>query len=189
MGKGKQKMTDEIDVMSAVLKMEAIKNGLCEQWTDEWTDEETKDSLIMKMKRGMDFCLKHGYPDRMMYDTLKASFGEKYLKGRHIFLDEEFSDGHYSDVATIIGGESLGELAFSDYDTSTLYVMGDSQVTVSVSGNAIVFVRVYDKAIVDVIQRGEGKAIVTRYGEDAIVRNQGHVMLREKPAVRQNEEK
>lgn len=168
------------DTLNAILKVEAMKCGLCNKWTSEWTDGETKLTLIDKYKRGQDFCIENHFPNNSMLEHIKNSFGNEFLKKNHIYINEDVDDGNFMDVATIVQGDSCGTLRFSDYDTTTIYVRDEVNLIVNVSGNAIVMIRVYDKANVEVIQSGNGKATVKRYGENAVVTTQGNVKRLEK---------
>lgn len=48
--------------LSAKMKSQAVGLGLCQQWTDEWADGTSKDELVEKFVRGIDFCIEHNFP-------------------------------------------------------------------------------------------------------------------------------
>ena len=47
--------------ISLALKSEAVSLGLCQEWTSKWNNE-SKESLVEKYVKGIDFCIEHNYP-------------------------------------------------------------------------------------------------------------------------------
>lgn len=64
------------------LKQEAVKLGLCEQWTNEWGNPD-QDELCEKFVRGLDFCIKHNWPD---VEFIKNNFDLDLIERHGIYV-------------------------------------------------------------------------------------------------------
>ena len=51
-----------MDQLNRELRDQAIALGLCGDWQDLWNRNWSKEKMIERMFRGLDFCLKHHYP-------------------------------------------------------------------------------------------------------------------------------
>jgi len=137
----------------AALKKEAIKVGLCEEWTKEWGSESTE-SLCKKMIRGVDFCLKHNYPSL------------KHLKKWKGISDEFgiFTDASERIEATldayVFNGKSNIIVNVGEYGCTRLYIRHDCTVEVNIHPTAVVMIDLYDNAVIKV----NGDCKVFKYG-------------------------
>ena len=164
---------EEIEILSRMLKVSAMQNGLCDQWTTEWDNDCSRDGLIMKYKKGLDFCIKNDWPSK---DFVNSNFDKSFLASRHIYSDvEAFDDGDFSDIATIVQHGSTGELHFVGYNTTTLWVLHDSEVFVSAAQHANIFVHVYGDAYVTISCQGDAKVTVKRHSKSATIIRSGNV--------------
>lgn len=150
-----------------------MQNGLCDQWTKEWGTNCSKDELIMKYKKGLDFCIKNDWPSR---DFIESNFDKDYLMSKHIYsCVEGFDCGDFSDIATIVQHGSTGELHFTGYNTTTVWVLHDSEIFVTASQHAVVFVHVYGNAHVTISCSGDAKVTAKRHTKESTVIRSGNV--------------
>lgn len=130
--------------LNKVLKKRAVELGLCKKWQREWDGEETRQELIEKFLMGMDFCLKNRYPRK---EFIVANFPEEMLRRNGVFVDEDFgSDGiaTYGTLhAVVLLGRCRGRLRIDGYGAWTVYVADESDVEVSATGGALVFVELW----------------------------------------------
>ena len=69
--------------------------GLCKQWTSEWSKDSSRDELIDKFVRGLDFCIEHDWPS---VDVMKRDFGD--VIHRHgVYADERVD---LDDASTVV---------------------------------------------------------------------------------------
>ena len=59
--------------LSDKMKNEAVSLGLCAQWTAEWQDNTSKDDMVEKFVRGIDFCIGRNWP---LAKDIKKYFGD-----------------------------------------------------------------------------------------------------------------
>ena len=145
--------------LSAKMKKEAVGLGLCEQWQGEWADDASKDDMAEKFVMGQDFCIEHDWPG---VEVIKRNFGD--VMHRHgVYADETFeAEGLQS---LIMVGRCEGKLKVDGRGVSSVYVRHNSRLHVEASGDARVFVRLYDKAAVEVESSGGARVFVYTYSE------------------------
>lgn len=155
-----------------MLKIGAMKRGLPKDLADKWDIDLTKEDLIDQYKRHLDFCMEAKWPNKNMMLEL---FGEEFLKEHHVYVGvEDIDAGSYSDM-TIVQDGSCGEFHFGRYDAINMWVLGDSEVYVSGSGSAYVFVHACDNSHVTMEQSGSARVIVKKHGKNATVLTTGDV--------------
>jgi len=156
--------------VSEELKGQAIGLGLCQQWQSEW-DNADKDELLEKYVRGIDFCIEHNYPS---LEYMTRNF-DGVMQEHGVFVSEEIS--LYNPFMTIANGKCTGKVTFGKYGTGRMYIRHDSEIDLIVSGNAKVFVSIYDNAKLNIICTGEAKVYV--YKKGGSVTFEGNVLVRE----------
>lgn len=142
--------------LSNKLKKQAVSLGLCEKWTNGWGNP-SKDELVEKYIKGIDFCIEHNYPGN---DFIKKHFGvtaEKY----GIFTDK-FIELYNPDI-TVLNGSCVGSIVFDGYSVGTIYIRHDSNVRIVCRDQAFISIRLYDKAFVSLIN-DRAKVYLYQYG-------------------------
>lgn len=159
--------------ISKELKNKAVKLGLCTEWTEEWGNP-TKDELVDKYVRGIDFCIKHNYPS---CEYMKKNF-DGVMQKHGVFVDERVDLKNPSMV--IANGRTYGKIVYDAYSVGTLYVRHDSDLTIEASDNAFVTIETYDNCTVSVIQRGKAKVFVYNHGGN--IQASGKVVVKNRKA-------
>ncbi|EJW95600.1 hypothetical protein EVA_16282 [gut metagenome] len=157
------------------LKDRAVALGLCRQWTGEWESNETKDHLIKKYKKGIDFCIKHDYPNN---EFIKANFPKKLLHDNLVFVDEHIDMIGKSGVY-VINGSCEGSLMFSGYSAATVYVRHDTNISITAKDFAKVFVSVFDDAELNVKAFEGSKIYVYGKSDRCKIAGAGNWLLRQ----------
>lgn len=158
--------------LSERMKREAVKLGLCAQWTEEWEKNTTKDDMVDKFVRGLDFCIEHDWPST---EVMKKDFGDVIHK-HGVYVDERVTKQNPS--VMILNGHSDASVTCDGYAASDIHVRHTSRLRLSVTGMAVVYVRVYDKAEVDVECTDSAKCFVYRYSGTVVAK--GSTIVRER---------
>ena len=157
--------------LSAKMKSQAVGLGLCQQWTDEWADSTSKDELVEKFVRGIDFCIEHNFPS---CEVIRKEFGD-VIHDHGVYVDENVIA---SDKPTVIlNGECVAELSYSGKSCGDIYVRHDCEATVFVNGLARAFINIYDNAEVEVYCEEGAKAFVYLHG-GRVRKTRGDVTIR-----------
>lgn len=161
--------------VSEMMKAQAVKSGLCTEWTENWGNPDLQ-GLIDKYLHGIDFCIEHDFPS---LSVIKEHFPKELLHHNHIYVDENIHVRNSSGIA-VLNGHSRGMMLFDGLAVCDLYVRHDCDVTIDCSHLSKVFINVYDRARVKVIQRGGASVYVYKHGDECTVDTNGDVLIREK---------
>lgn len=162
--------------LNKVLKDRAIEFGLCKEWQKEWDAGTTRQELIDKYLRGIDFCIEHDYPKK---EFIKKTFPDELLHRNGIFVDEAFScDGRSPFNTVVLLGDSIGELDLEDHGSWDVYVRHGSVANIRVTEGAKAFIETYDDSVTTVKTDDDSKAFVYQHGGS--VTAEGNVTVRDK---------
>lgn len=159
--------------ISKELKNEAVGLGLCTEWTKEWGNP-TKDELVDKYVRGIDFCIEHNYPS---CEYMKKHF-DGIMQKHGVFVDDEIDLKNIRIV--IANGKTSGAIVCDSYSVGTIYARHDSDLTIEASGNAFVTIETYDNCKVSVFQRDKAKVFVYNHGGN--IQTSGKVVVKNRKA-------
>ena len=159
--------------LSDRMKGEAVKLGLCKQWTEEWTEGTSKDEMVEKFVRGLDFCIEHDWPSAKV---MKKEFGD-VIHSHGVYVDENVEARNAPVV--VLNGECVAALKYDGMSTGEGYVRHRSEAKIRVCGLARVFVSLYDEGEVDVECEEGCKAFVYRHG-GRLRKKKGDVKVRER---------
>ena len=157
--------------ISKELKKEAINLGLCTEWTEKWGNP-TKDELVDKYVRGIDFCIKHDYPS---CEYMKKHF-DRVMQKHGVFVDEDIDLQNTRII--IANGRTSVRISYDSYSVGTLYARHDSDLTVEVSGHAFVSIETYDDCNISVFQRDGAKVFV--YNHAGNIQTSGKVVIKDR---------
>lgn len=147
------------------LKQDGIAKGLCRQYQMKLKPGMPVGDMVKLFIHGIDFCVKNDYP------TLE--FMREHFKGESepygAFIDDVVT-GLKNAPDTVLNGECKAMLEYNGYSVSRVYIRHQSKVSVSVSGNAIVTIDVFDNSYLAVAVAGtDAKVIVNQYGDSSKV--------------------
>lgn len=158
--------------LSDRMKSEAASLGLCAQWTAEWEDKSSKDAMVEKFVKGIDFCIKHDWPS---CDVMKRDFGD-VIHGHGVYVDEACHI--LNKPIVVLNGSCDASITYDKYAVATVYVRHKSKLHIKVLGLAKVRVCAYDNASVRVECSQYAKCSVYLYGEHATHTGDGNVVDR-----------
>lgn len=159
--------------LSERMKREAVGLGLCGQWTAAWDEDSSRDGMVRKFVRGIDFCIEHDWPS---VRVMKRDFGD--VIHRHgVYADENVECVNAPMV--VLNGECVADIEYTGTSTGEVYVRHRSEARVRVSGLARCFVSLHDCGEVSV-ECDEGcKAFVYLHG-GTVRKAVGDVVVRDK---------
>lgn len=155
-----------------MLKIGMLKRGIYEDALKRWKDDMTIDETLEFYKGILDFVIENKWPTA---DFMLEMFGREELEKHHIYIQSENIDsGRFSDTVIVQSG-STGEFHFGGYDAINMWVLDDSEVLVSGSMYAYVFVHACDNSHVTVEKSGSARVIVKKHGKNSVVITSGDV--------------
>lgn len=155
------------------MKNEAVSLGLCAQWTADWQDNSSKDEMVEKFVKGIDFCIGRNWPSTK---DIKKYFGD--VIHRHgVYVDENVD--LTNPKITILNGECVGHINYSWMGNGEIYVRHGSSLYLKVKDFSKVFVNLHDDAELHVECDINAKCFVYQYG--GIVKSaSGNVIIRDR---------
>lgn len=163
----------ETKELNKMLRDRARELGLCDKWYKEWDKKSTRQELIEKYIKGIDFCIKHDYPN---LDFAREYFPKNQLVQNGIFLDGKV-EGCNIKTAVLLGN-SNGNLKYEGQKAGDVYVRHQSDVVITAEGGARVFVEVYDDS--KVIAKTDETSKIFVYYHGGEVQSDGFVLVRDK---------
>ena len=145
--------------LSIELRSMARDNGLCDLWYSKWRDNTDVDKLLDMYVRGFDFCTEHDYPP---LDFIRENFRLEDLHRHHIYLDESVAISKGSSDTYIFLGDCTGEIRFSGFAVSNVYIRHDSNINVICDGYSKVFVSLYEDSDCNIVLKS-GTATAKTY--------------------------
>lgn len=161
--------------ISEDLKQQAVKLGLCEEWTNGWGNPNL-DNLVEMYISGIDYAIKNNYPSN---EYIKKYFG-KVAEDHGVFTDSNINVTN-PDIA-ILNGNTKGKITLSGFVSRDIYVRHDSDIEIEIKDNARAFIRIFDNARVTVDNQSENKVFVYKYIDrfKGKIYTSGNVVVRER---------
>lgn len=159
--------------LSDKMKNEAVSLGLCAQWTAEWQDNTSKDDMVEKFVRGIDFCIGRDWP---LAKDIKKYFSD-VIHNHGVYVDENVNLRNPKMV--ILNGECVANITYDWMDSGEIYVRHNSSLHLKVKGLSRVFVNLLDGAELRVICEDSAKCFVYQYGGN-IMKTTGHIVIRDR---------
>lgn len=161
------------NTLSDICKEKAVSLGLCDQWQQEWEDNSSKEVLIEKYLRGIDFCLKHNYPS---VDFIKEKFGET-INSFGIYADENalIVNSHMS----VLLGDTNASVLMQGI-VGEIYVRHQSVLELVASNNAKVWVNTLDFTTVRIWCDETSKVFLHNYGDAKIEIHGENISIKER---------
>lgn len=141
--------------LSVTLRDSAVSIGLCDAWRNGWRDNATKQELLSKYIRGVDFCLQHKWPAN---EFLVENFGTELLEknamwindNKSMKLDKAWNEAHPLSYVVVLG-TSTATFRVDVGAHPRFFVGDDANIKIVVHTNEDVMVEVRDRAQVEII--------------------------------------
>ena len=159
--------------LSDKMKNEAVSLGLCAQWTAEWKDGSSKDEMVEKFVKGIDFCIGRNWPSSK---DMKKYFGD-VIHDHGVYVNENVDLKNPKTV--ILNGECVAHIDYDWMDSGEIYVRHNSSLYLRVKGFSRVFVNLLDDTELHVECEDTARVFVYQYG-GKVVSKTGNVIVRDR---------
>ena len=176
-------MTDK--ELSKLLRTDARRLGLCDQWFGEWKEDMTKQEMISMYLKGLDFCIERRWPS---VSFIKSHFSQELLRENGILIDDirsfpvrnpETRRLIYLRNFVLIGRSStVIRYSFRPH-ACNVWVMDKSKVRVECKYGAFMIIHLFDDAEADVFTDLVSNCTVIRHSTDTKVTREGCVTIKE----------
>lgn len=156
------------------LAEKAKVSGICDEWYGLILDAPDEDALINLYVDGIDFSLSTNW---LTPKYINKHFDKKKCANHGVYTDEKDLQLFGRNFA-IFNGSCSGSITYGGFEVGTVYVTGDSEITIKAGFMSRVSVSVYKDAKVKVVSSGDAKVFVYRY--DGFVETEGKVAIRDR---------
>lgn len=160
--------------LSKTLRESARQNGLCDTWYNEWKDNTSKESLVAKMYKGLDFVLKNHWPSNAF---IKENFSQDFLRKAHVYVDDKHSV--INPKQSLILGKSDITIRFNSNGHGEIHVRDNSRVKLTAKTRSFVIVHLYENAYIYAEQTELAKVVLVKHSKDVTVVTEGNVTIKE----------
>ena len=163
----------ELYEISEDLKMDAVDLGLCAEWTLDWGVAESKEELVEKYVKGIDFCIKHNYPNLAYmknFDGVRQKYGVFVAEPVKAF-NLPFLDMNH---------ECSGKVSNDGITVTRGFVRGESKVDIVAMGMSAFHISLYDNSEVNIRCYDDAKVYIYRFGGSIETNGHKGIYIREK---------
>ena len=160
--------------LNILLRDQADELGVCEKFREVWSDDFSRQDLVAFYKRGIEFCIDNSFPSD---DFIKKHFDKELLERNNIFMDG-FGVVSNGNGVYVCNDNSKGTLRFSGMDVATVYVMGNSSVSIEAYDLSKVFIDLLDGAELSAVQKGSSAVYVYKKSKESVLNTSGNVRTR-----------
>lgn len=145
--------------LSDKMKNEAVSLGLCAQWTAEWDENSTKEAMVEKFIKGIDFCVARDWPS---VKVIKDKFGD-VIHDYGVYADENVVLRNPSKMI-VLCGDCTVDMSLDNTATCEIYVRHTSVLNIKVTNLSKAFINILNDAVVNVECDEWSKVFVYQYG-------------------------
>ena len=131
------------------LRNQAIALGLCNDWQKLWNNDWSKEKMVERMYKGLDFCLKYHYPSN---DYILKHFDLDFRRKSNVYVNDKYSVCNPK--------QSL--------------VLGSSEITFR-----FVIVHLYEKAYVTAEQTDKATIVLIKHSPDVTIVAETNIKVKE----------
>lgn len=164
----------ELHELNRIVRNKAIENGLCSDWQNNvWNRELSVREMLQIYVKGIDFSIKNDWLDN---EFIKANADRDLLRECGIFIDEKVNEENVT--TAVVMGKSSGSICYDGMMVGSVYVRHGSELEITASDGARVFVEVHDNAKIHAVADDESKIFVYLHGGHAT--REGNVTFRDR---------
>lgn len=155
--------------LNTFIRNAAIDNGLCQAWRTDWYQDWSKQKLINKFYRGIDFFLEKRF---ITNQFIKEAMPLPLLRDNAILVDDNYSiinpcqrDEKMYYAITL--GNTNTNIRLNNRNIATCYICDNSKVNIYARHNSYVLVHLLHNATLIARTFDEAKVTILVHSEDA----------------------
>lgn len=146
------------------LREHAISCGICNKFLREWQKDWDLQKMADQFYRGIDFFIDKRF---ISNNYMKQYFDVEFRRENGILVDDRYS--LLNPKRAILVGESKSTIRFNSFNTATIYVLDESNVTITTKDHAIVTVHVFGKAQVCANKFDDSKISIISHNPECVI--------------------
>lgn len=160
--------------MNKELRSQAISLGLCNEWQKMWENDWSKEKMIERMYKGLDFCLEHHWPSN---EFITNNFDTDFLRQNNIFVNDKYSV--INPKQSLILGNSDVTFRYNAWGNGSVHVRDNSSLKIFAKNRSFVLVHLYDNAYIEAKQSDKAKIVLIKHSDKVTIIAEKDIKIRE----------
>lgn len=153
-----------MDELNEDLRNQAIHLGLCSEWQNLWKKDWSKEKMVERMYKGIDFCLKHHYPSN---EYILKHFDLDFRRKHNVFVNDRYSV--CNPEKSLVLGNSCIKFRYNAGNSASLHARDSSEIEVTAKTRSFVVLHLHDSAKAKVRQYDMAKVVVISHSKDVSI--------------------
>lgn len=163
-----------MNTLNKELKAQAVALGLCSDWQNLWNKDWSKEKMVERMFRGLDFCLQYHWPSN---DFIIKHFETHFRRKKNIFADDKYSVVNPKESLVI--GTSDVTFRYNGHSYGNIHIRDNSSAKVMARNISFVIVHLYENASVTAEQLDNSKIVLVKHSKNVSINAAVNITIRE----------
>lgn len=156
------------------LKNQAVFLGLCQEWQKLWEKDWSREKMVERMYKGLDFCLKHHWPSN---DYILKHFEQEFLRNNNIFVNDKHSV--CNPKQSLVLGNSEMTIRYNAWNNGSIHVRDNSTAKIFARNKSFVIVHLYEKAYIEAEQQDKATIVIIKHSPDVTIVADKNIKVKE----------
>ena len=156
------------------LRNQAIALGLCNDWQKLWKNDWSKEKMVERMYKGLDFCLKYHYPSN---DYILKHFDLEFRRQSNVYVNDKYSV--CNPKQSLVLGSSEITFRYNAWGNGYIHVRDNSTVKVFARNKSFVIVHLYENAYVTAEQTDKAIIVLIKHSPNVTIVAEKNIKVKE----------
>ena len=163
-----------MNALNKDLKDQAVALGLCGDWQKLWGKDWSREKMVERMYKGLDFCLQHHYPSN---DFILKHFDLDFRRKSNVFVNDKYSVVNPKE--SLVLGTSDVTFRYNGHSYGNIHIRDNSSAKVIARNLSLVIVHLYENASVTVEQYDNAKVVLVKHSTNVHIAAPSNIKVRE----------
>ena len=156
------------------LRNQAIALGLCQEWQNSWNKDWSKEKMVERFYKGLDFCLKHHYPSN---DYILKHFDLEFRRKSNVYVNDRYSV--CNPKQSLVLGESEITFRYNAWGNGSIHVRDNSTAKIYARNKSFVIVHLYENAYVTAEQTDKATIVLIKHSPNVTIVAEKNIKVKE----------
>ena len=156
------------------LRNQAVALGLCKDWQELWRKDWTKEKMVERMYKGLDFCLKYHYPSN---DYILKHFDLDFRRQSNVFVNEKYSV--CNPKQSLVLGTSEINFRYNAWGNGSIHVRDNASAKIYARNRSFVIVHLYENAYVTAEQTDKATIVLIKHSPNVTIVADKNIKVKE----------
>lgn len=156
------------------LRNQAVTLGLCQDWQNLWKKDWSKEKMVERMYKGLDFCLKYHYPSN---DFILKHFDQDFRRQSNVFVNDKYSV--CNPKQSLVLGTSEVTFRYNAGWSGSINVRDNAKAKIYARNRSFVIVHIYDNAYVEAEQKDKATIVLVKHSQNVTIVADSKIKVKE----------